>query len=77
MPERPEWILEDGKPDRESVPLMMIVGNIDVLLENTVPCSAISLRRFDRGVVLVIHNGDHEVMDAIGFKVAPLVKDEE
>lgn len=67
---RPDWILEDGRPDRESVPLLMIVGNIQVLLENTLPCNGISLRRYDRGVVLVISSDEEqkEIQKELGFR---------
>jgi hypothetical protein len=67
---RPDWILEDGRPDRESVPLLMIVGNIQVLLENMLPCNGISLRRYDRGVVLVIHSDEDqkELHKELGFR---------
>jgi hypothetical protein len=56
---------------RISVPLVMIEGNIDILLENRIPVEAVSLCRdedSENGVVLIMHGLDREVAEELGFK---------
>jgi hypothetical protein len=61
-------------PDRITVPLVMLPGNMDILLEHPIPCTAVSLVRYSQddmiseGVVLVLHNADKERAAELGFQ---------
>ena len=60
--------LEGG---RVAVPLVMLEGNMDVLLHNTLPLTGISLRwsnEFPDAVILVVHGHDREAAEELGFK---------
>lgn len=58
-------------PKRVAVPLVMIEGNLDILLNNRMPCEAVSLHPAEdseNGVVLHFHGIDREEADRLGFK---------
>jgi hypothetical protein len=63
--------------ERVSVPLVMLPGNMDVLLNHMIPVKGISLRKYasdyfpDLAVVLVTHGTDKEIAEALGFKSTP------
>ena len=64
-------------PERVSIPLVMIEGNLEVLLEHDIPVTTISLRRIGpAGVVLTIHSTEEqkEVQRALGFQTAPVTE---
>lgn len=66
--------IEDLGDGRISIPLMMISGNMDILLDNKVECEAVSLTRYGQGgVVLQFHFGPGQRQVAIekGMKFAP------
>jgi len=49
----------------------MIEGNLDILLNNRMPCEAVSLHPAEdseNGVVLHFHGIDREEADRLGFK---------
>jgi hypothetical protein len=62
---------------RVAIPLVMIEGNMDILLENTIPCAGVSLSWYPaevpgfsgQGVVLHVHNVDHTVAGQLGFQM--------
>lgn len=59
---------------RENVPLSMFVGNMEVLLENTIEVDSIHFARSDdegASVILLIGftDGQREAARALGFKV--------
>lgn len=59
---------EDG---RIQIPLRMLEGNIDVMLNNRIPCAAVSFMldpTVKHGVILVFHGLNHEDADELGFK---------
>lgn len=63
-------------PDgRVSIPLVMLEGNLDVLLNNTIPCTGISLVRHasGRGVVITINRTaeQREICEELGFRTGP------
>jgi hypothetical protein len=61
--------MDDG---RVSVPLVMIDGNMDILLNHLVPCKGVSLRWSEdhaHAVVLVLHGADQEAADHLGFQL--------
>jgi hypothetical protein len=61
--------ITDVGDDRVSVPLMMLRGNLECLLENTLPVNGISLKWYGpAGVILVVHGVDREVAEEIGFQ---------
>lgn len=65
--------------ERVRVPLAMLKGNMELLLEETVPVNGISLRWANEGdpdqeIILVLHfgPGERENAHAMGFKTKPL-----
>jgi hypothetical protein len=66
----------DESPDgRVSVPLRMLKGNIEVLLENRILCQAVSFMRdpeHRNAVILVFHGTDKEHAAQVGFKTMPM-----
>jgi len=66
----------DESPDgRVSVPLRMFKGNIEVLLENKIPCLGVSFVRdpeHRNAIILVFHGTDKEAAEKVGFKTAPI-----
>jgi hypothetical protein len=62
---------DDG---RVSIPLVMLDGNLDALLESVIPVEGISLKRHasGRGVVLVVNMTPDQKLaaKALGFKTA-------
>lgn len=62
---------QDEGDGRVSVPLVMLDGNMQVLLDNVVPCAGISLKWSPdhvNAVILVIHGPDYEAAGELGFK---------
>ena len=60
--------LEGG---RVAVPLVMLDGNMDVLLNHTIPCTGISLvwsEEYPEAVVLMVSGADHDECKRLGFK---------
>jgi hypothetical protein len=63
---------------RVAIPLVMIEGNMDILLENTIRCTGISLKRIisdefsGQAVVLTIHDRDKEQCAELGFQTRPV-----
>lgn len=69
---------EDRRPPRVSIPLMMLEGNLEALLENTIPVNGISLKRHGaNGVVLVVQMSDEQKVEAraLGFSTVPIPND--
>jgi hypothetical protein len=65
---------------RITVPLVMLDGNIDVLLNNTLPVEGISLRRYGpAGVVLTVHMSPEQKEHAkeLGFRTTTITADGE
>jgi hypothetical protein len=63
--------LKEPEDDRVEIPLVMLRGNMDCLLNNIVPVNGISLRWSKdhvNAVILVVHGIDHEVAVKLGFK---------
>jgi hypothetical protein len=64
---------------RVSIPLQMLEGNLDVLLNNEIPVNFISLKRYeDAGVVLVVSMDaeQKEAARALGFRTTSVGADE-
>lgn len=64
---------------RVSIPLHMLQGNMQCLLEHTIPCHAISLAHYgDAGVVLTISQTveEREAAKELGFRTRHLTEDE-
>jgi hypothetical protein len=60
--------------DRAIVPLVMLPGNMEILLENRIAVQGISLKWSDdypNAVILVIHGVDKEQSEALGFQTRP------
>lgn len=60
-------------PERVEIPLSLLKGNMDILLQNKVPCNSIHLIRDPNtanGVLLMIGfaSGQKEVAHELGFK---------
>jgi len=59
------------RTERHTVPLVMLAGNMQVLLNNTLPVQGISLKwseEFPEAVVLLVHGVDREAADELGFQ---------
>jgi len=68
---------DEASDGRVNVPLRMFRGNIEILLENRIPCQGVSFMRdpeYRNAIILVFHGTDKEVADSVGFKTAPLRK---
>jgi hypothetical protein len=60
--------------DRVSVPLLMLDGNLDALLENEIPVQSIALARHGgNGVILRIKQTEEQKEEAkkLGFRTVP------
>lgn len=66
--------ISKDKAKRRTVPLVMIEGNMEILLNNTVYVSGISLRMIDhpeldgKAVVLIVKGVNQEQADELGFQ---------
>lgn len=74
-------LVENVGQDRVSVPLVMLEGNFECLLENQVPCTSIQLRYHEkmRGVILMVGGQEafREEWDKVGFRTSTVQKKEE
>ncbi len=62
-----------GDPERITIPLVMLPGNMEILLNNVVPCKGISLVRSEEyveAVVLTITGLDPVACEELGFKTS-------
>ena len=60
-----------NEPERIEIPLVMLRGNMEILLNNKLPVKAISLERSEEyasAVILVVHGVDQEVAKELGFQ---------
>jgi hypothetical protein len=67
-----------ARHQRETVPLEMLVDNLDALLSNTIECNSISLKRHGvAGVVLVIQMSPEQKKIALkkGFRTVKVSED--
>lgn len=67
--------IEDAGDDRVSIPLCMLRGNMELLLEKTVPCEGVSLSWYEEaGVVLQFHGSPehHAAWAEMGFRTRAL-----
>lgn len=65
--------------DRVEIPLRMLAGNLEILLEHTLPCTGISLKYDPEtldGVLLMLHNVDQETADRLGFRTGKPLGDD-
>jgi len=63
--------VEPDEPERVTVPLVMLPGNMQVLLNNQLHVAAISLKwseEFPNAVVLLVHGVDREQAAELGFQ---------
>ena len=59
------------EPERIEIPLVMLRGNMEILLNNKLPVKAISLdwsEEYANAVILVVHGADQEVAKELGFQ---------